>query len=852
MILPLLRWLSLRHWLQHPVRAGLTLTGVALGVAVTIAVDLLAGEILAANRRSLEAIAGKAQLTVTAGESGLDRVVADRIFGTPGVAHVDALLERQLIEPGRGPILLLGVDFLADAALRQIEAEGADQEVIDDPIAFLNSRSAAVVPESFATRRGLKKGDRFTLTAADGAHELEIRAVVKDRGPARAFGGDVVIMYLDAAQVALGMDDRVSRVDVGLAADAQPETVKAALEAELGPAFVVDFPLRRGARLDQMMTGLEQALFTMAALAIWVGILLAYNAIEISVRQRKNELAILRAIGTSRRAVIALVLAEAAGVGLVATALGLGLGYLFATYGLAATATTVSDVYDVVKVSEVQLLPRHVVTGLGVGLLIPLLGALRPARHVANESPVAGLTRGVEETFAAGRPWKPLVFGGLFFVAGLSLAWSPAAHTNIAVGYGAFASMLGGSVFFAPVIVSGLAQVLRRACGRRLWAEHVVALDHVVRDRRRAALNVASLVAGVATVITVATYATSFKEANQRWLASAVPADVFVTSGSKMAMTHNTPLDPALGQELGRIDGVDEVFLVRIADFDFRGRPLKLISTQMRGYEARSTPLVVEGAVSRDGPVARGAGVFVSENLAGRDNFHPGDRLTLPTPSGPATFEVEAVVVDFTSDQGVLLIDRAPYVKLFADPLVDSFELFLKPGVDPAAVQQQIRRQWGAKYDLFVLTNREFKAEAQELIEQIFALLDLLQLLTLFIAVLGVGTTLIAAVLDRTQEVGVMRAVGTTPLQVIHIVLSEAGFIGAAAAFFGTLQGALCGMVFLRTILLASIGWRLPWVLPESTYVFVFLGVSAASVVAGLYPAWWSAKQPTLEALQAE
>src|SRR5688572_27004002 len=101
-MLALLDWLSLRHWLRHPVRAGLTLLGVALGVAVTISVDLIASEILHAHRRTLEAIAGKAELTVTSGEQGMHRDLVESVRRVPGVAHAEALLETMLVEPGSG------------------------------------------------------------------------------------------------------------------------------------------------------------------------------------------------------------------------------------------------------------------------------------------------------------------------------------------------------------------------------------------------------------------------------------------------------------------------------------------------------------------------------------------------------------------------------------------------------------------------------------------------------------------------------------------------------------------------------------------------------------------------------
>ncbi len=852
MIGTLLHWLSARHWLKHPTRAGLTLVGVSLGVAVTVAVDLLGGEILAANRRSLEAIAGKAQLTVTHGEAGLDRARADEIFRIPGVAHVDPLLEVQLMEPGRGAVLLLGVDFLADNSLRQLAAVPEDTELVDDPVAFLNSTTSALVPKSFATRRGLKKGDTVTLGTPIGMRPFIIKGLLEERGPARAFAGDVLVMYLDAAQVALNLGERLTRIDIGLDPGVAPAVVRDRISAALGPGYNVDFPSRRGARLDDLMAGMKQALYTMAALAIWIGILLAYNAVDISVRQRKNELAILRALGTERRTLLRLVLVEAVALGSLATVLGLALGLMLSRKGLVTMAATVNEMYTIVKVDDVVLGARHVFTGLAVGLVIPVLGALRPALWVANQPPVIGLHRATEEVLVEPTDRRGLWAGIALSLVGLVVFALPAARTNLVVGYVAFSGVLFGSVFLAPATVNSLAALAHRVGSRFLSAEAMIGLDHVVRDRRRAALNVASLVAGVAAVVTVATYVNSLHETNKRWLSSAVPADLFVLSGAKLAMSQNTPLDPAFGAALATLPGVDALFHVRVADSEHKGKPLKIVSVEMKGYRERAPWLVLDGEIALDGPITRGTGVMVSETLARRDGLSPGGTLILETPTGPHSVLVEAVVVDFTSDQGVVLMDRAPYVSWFGDNLVDSFDLFLKPGVDPLPLQTQIKVSYGERYNLFVLTNAEFKAEAERLIDQIFALLNLLQLVTLLIAVLGVSTTLVAAVLDRTQEVGVMRAVGSTPWQVMRVVLNEAGFVGATAAGLGVLLGALCGYLFMRSILIVTVGWTLPWLFPLGLAFTIFVGVTLASVAAGLYPAWWSARQPTLDALRTE
>ena len=139
-----------------------------------------------------------------------------------------------------------------------------------------------------------------------------------------------------------------------------------------------------------------------------------------------------------------------------------------------------------------------------------------------------------------------------------------------------------------------------------------------------------------------------------------------------------------------------------------------------------------------------------------------------------------------------------------------------------------------------------------ELMDQFFGMLRLVQFVTLVIAVLGVTTTLIASVLDRVQEIGLMRAVGSTPGQIVRVVLTEAGFIGGASALVGGALGCITGAFFLRSVVIASVGWKIPYRFPGSTLPLTILAVAAAATVAGLYPAIWSARQPTLEAIAEE
>ena len=838
--------------MRHPVRTLLTIFGVSLGVAVTLSVQLIGDEILSSHRRSLEQIAGKAELTILAGEGGMSRSLGDRVAEMGGVAHVEPLLERRLLEPGRGPILLLGIDFLGDDSLRSIEAAEGDEEIIEEPIAFLNSTESVLVPESFARNRGLHRGDQFELVTPVGKRSFRIRGLLQDKGVVRSFGGDVVVMFLDAAQVALGLDEMITRLDVASTDELSAGQLRENLQQALGTNFEVEFPLVRGARLEQMMEGMNQALLLLAALAIWVGMLLAYNAVEISVRQRQREIAILRAVGADQKTIMFQVLMEAMVLGFLSTLLGITLGIFTASGGLSSTAETVSTVYEVVKVGHLQVQWWDLLPALLIGLLIPVIAAIRPARWVAARPPHLGLSRPGSDRVDIQAETRALMVGGAVSVAGLACFLTPGAEQQVWLGQLGFGLVMFGALFLAPAALSALVRLIPRFLGPWLSAETIIATDHVVRDRRRAALNIASLVAGVATVVTIATYITSIKETYDGWLDSTIPADLFVTAGSSFGVSRNLPLDPSVAQLMSELPEVDEMLMVRLFDVDHIDRPIKLLSLPMRKYLGHSDPIVLFGQLPAPSEFDVERQCLVSENLSRRGGYLPGSNLVLDTPSGPQEFEVAAVIMDFTSDQGLIVMDRERFISLYRDDRVDTIDLFLRPDASALDVQEKIRRLWGEEFDLFVLTSKEFKAEALELIDQFFELFRLLQFVTLVIAVLGITTTLIASVLDRTQEVGLMRAVGSTPGQIVRIVITEAGLIGGLSSVLGAALGCVTGVLFLETVVLATAGWFLPYRFPADALLLTTLMVTIASAFAGIYPAWWCARQPTLEAMREE
>jgi putative ABC transport system permease protein len=226
--------------------------------------------------------------------------------------------------------------------------------------------------------------------------------------------------------------------------------------------------------------------------------------------------------------------------------------------------------------------------------------------------------------------------------------------------------------------------------------------------------------------------------------------------------------------------------------------------------------------------------------------------MRLATPSGPIEFEVRAVVVDYSSELGAGFIDRELYVDKWGDEAIDVVNLYLTPEADRPAVAAQVRKRLGGGDAIFVSETTELREQYLSLVHKSFAYTRSLELIVLLIALMGVVGTLIAAVLDRVRELGILRAVGARRGQVVRALVTEAAFLGFCAAVAGVAAGAAHCALFLRTLVAGLSGWHLPFVFPTEGALRIAVFVVVTAAVAGLVPGIRAARLDIKDALAHE
>lgn len=852
----LLREVSLRHLKHSPLRTGLVVFGIALGVAMLCAVLAVNNSLTLAFEDMVDRVAGKADLTVAGSDAGIPGSLTGDIADLPGVAHAAAMLEVVTRTPdGKGgSLLVLGVDFLGDTFFLPFAQEGPDK-VIDDPLVFANDPAAILVSEKLARSRNLKVGSELPLVTSEGEKTFFVRGLLKSEGPAATFGGQVVVMFVDAAQVSFARGYAVDRIDVVLAEGHELATVQASIEKLVAGKAQVEAPRGRTQRLVASLWAFKNALNMSGIVSLWVGMFLIYNAVSVSVAQRRREVGILRALGVERGRMVRLFCLEALVMSAIGVTVGLILARELSHFALGSVQATVNRLFMPNDLPEPTMTPSIILAGVIAGTLTTLLASYGPARSTSRVDPAEAL-RSSKSSAMLGKVnvYKLAAFGvAILLSALLPMQWGGEAN-----GYLACAILMLGLTLLVPLSVKVLRLLCVRGVERVFGIPGRIALDNVERSLGRSSVTVVALMLAVGMSMTLGAYANAFEQSISEWGNDAFPADAWITAGSPLLDRHHVAFSASVMDKLRDVEGVKGVSPVRVTFLDINGRRVQIASVDTKlhfeeGQQKGRTRRVIDGP-ERIAPDALHSAerVLISENMALINKLSAGDKIRIDTPSGAREFEIYAVVIDYASDQGWLMMDHKWYREYFQDEQLDSVDVYFADGIDHEERAAALRDRLGGGESLFVTLHDAMRGEMQKVAKSIFAYAKAPELITLVVAVMGVIGTMLAAIIDRIREIGMLRAIGASRRQVVASLVTESAFLGLAATLCGIMAGVPQGYIFLKVIGTATSGWNLPYAFPWETALRMSVFVVGAALVAGLLPGRRAASLDVKEALAYE
>jgi putative ABC transport system permease protein len=860
-MLRLLETVSWRHLKLHRLRTLLTILGIALGVGVIVAIAIVNRSLTTSFQSTIDQIAGKAVLQVANGESGIREDLFPVVRDTAGVQDAAAAVDGFLPVSGAAAerLYVYGVDLLTDFAIRDHQFAGAGFE-FDRALDFIAAPDSIAVTETFARRLDVNLGSQLTVITSRGKQTYTVRALLKEEGTAKVFGGNFALMDLPVAQMAFGKEGKFDIVDLTVEPGATVADVQQRLRQRLQGMADVERPRKRGEQIESLLTSFRVGLFFVSLIALFVGFFLIYNTVSVSVVQRKREIGTLRCIGMRRGELIRWIISEALILALVGALAGCVFGWLLAQAALVAVGETVSNLFSSIGLMTGGLAWQELLLAITSGVGVAVLAALHPAVEAVRISPLENARQSVwRPVFHGSKSWatrlgllcvllSPMI---IFFAAVLR---SPV--QQFSAGVIGMLIFLLALAFLCPLIISSCVNWFARA-GINIpgfsWAESRLASDSLRKNPIRSGITVATMVISLAAIFTIAAFVNSVRGSLLAWIDQMVTADLIVSSGARTAGPKNVPLteDPLPG--LRSVAGVKIVDLYRLIRSNYQGRPILIESFSAAASAAvRKLPTPSGEGKMVLSEMAAGDGVIVSESFQSKFGKGTNDTVELATPAGLVAFRVLGVYVDYSSDIGSVLIDRALYKKFWQDELVDAFDLWLEPGADQNIVIEQIKKDYGEQYQLFISTHRQLKESVVRIMEQSFVVNYAVEIVAVIVAVFSVINTLLASVLDRARQIGVLRAIGATQAQIRRMIIFEAASMGLIGGFLGLIAGTIMSYhhVVYNTKVLT--GWTFEYYYPyDLAALSIFVSVILC-LLAGYWPAKHAAATPIVSAIGYE
>ncbi len=850
-LLHLLKNITLRHLQHHKGRTLLSIVGIALGVGVFVSVQTAIYTAIESFNTSVDHVSGKANLQVTSFGRGFSEEIYLKVKKVPGVKAATPVIQyvSKIEDPIGEPLYLLGIDVFSDKPFREYQF----YDVEEDGLLFLKNPRAIAITEKLANRHGLKKGDQITLIVGSKKVTLTISNLLKMEGPAKSLEGNFGLIDIASAQEALEKVGLIDRIDLMVDKSLPIETIEQELKKVIPPGVEVRRSDTRSGQIEKMVSAFHLNLTALSFISLIVGMFLIYNAISVSVIQRRREIGILRSLGVTRAQVLRLFIGEAVIIGCLGSLFGIGIGIGLAKGMLYLVSRTITALYILVKAEHLLISPYVLMAGFGMGVFASVLSAIGPAREASKIAPKEALALGTLETKIRIRLGLLSLIGvGLLVLSIILALQKPIFHRPI-FGFLAALLIVIGVSFLIPAVITLLNRLLAPILYFLFKSEGKLASRYIHDSMARTVITIAALMTALSMLISISIMILSFRKTVDLWVEQSINGDVFIFPGSYSITGYSALLPLEVSRALPSLPGVKAVDPFRALEIEYQGYPAIIAAVDGQVFLHLKVIRFTQGnprTILQQ--FASGRAVLVTESFSLRHNVKAGDRIKLSTPQGEKEFPVSGVFYDYSSDWGMVLMERKVYQSLWNDETLHSAGIYLKEGVSQQAFKEMIRERYSKPYRLFVVSHRELRSEVLKIFDQTFSITYALEFIAIIVAILGIINSLNALIIERQRNIGIIRAVGGFRKQVQKATLIEAGMIG----FFSHILGLICG--FLLSILLIyvinkqSFGWTIQFSIPLRSLIESWLVVMVTSIVAGFIPARRAAKMNTVESLRRE
>lgn len=890
----------LRDVRHNWIRTTLTVFGIALGVSVYLAISIANHTAITSFKQTVAQVSGKSNLELMplAGPTINENVLRELAALSPLGVKYTAMIDEHLVltpeglhlkgaraltnrneesaegdssenigamgaagKPAGEIVQLIGIDMLADPDFKsyqsadddentekldgdinkstgKLRADDTDADNISNEDDKLTVFSPAVlVGGKLAERYGIGKGTELTVLVNDRTEKIKVAGVLSPSGIGGAYSGNVIVADIGLAQDLLKWSGQVTRIDL-IVPDEILGQVEEKLKEVVPPDVMVATPDTRSQQAEKMVRSFEYNLLALTFIALMVGMFLIYNTMTITILRRRPEIGILRAIGVKRGTVQAVFLWEAISLGLAGTTLGVIMGAFLADGALKAVAQTFQYFYFKVPLEKITIDPLQYLAAFAIGMGLTLIAALPPLIEATTVDPAEATRRASQETKVR-RSAVPLFVAGLVLLALTYIcALQPAVNDFPLFGYIAALFAIMGSSFLMPFVLAKLLPAISSVMFKLFGVEGRIASASLQGTLGRTAVASASLMIGIAMMVSLAIMISSFRKTVTHWIDQSFEADLWLQSQARASGNKYGRLQEDVLKEVESVPGVAaaEGFVDR--KIDYQGMGAFLAAADFDVLTKYGNQLFLSGEPSKQvcGRV-RGMRAIISEPFAVRKNLKRGQSVEIDTPQGKRTFVIEDVFYDYASDLGYVIIPRDVYKSLYSDNTLSSVAIYLDEGASIEKVRQGILSRVSKDSLVALSSTSELRKEAIRIFDRTFAITYALHTIAVTVAMLSIMNALFALTIESKREFAILRYVGATRSQLGKIVYIQAALLGACGNFGGIGLGYILSLLLIHVINKQSFGWSVQYFIPYDFIVQSSVLVILTSVLSGIYPA---------------
>lgn len=795
----------------------LQLMGVACGVAAVVGMTMSAQTALKSFNKAIEFLRGKSTHSIQRHAGPMEENILVRLSQDPSVEYFSPVIERRLRMGNGDTIRILGIDPFLD---RHIRPEFSKVEFFDEKENYTDAFISFFIDEGeVLIDHNLRKELRIN----------ENRIMQTEKGPIKIKGSfpnpsgePLIIMDIGNLQKLYNMDGYIDRIDLILSDEKD-------FISRWGKGYLIQSSRQRGEALTGMLRAFRLNLEALSLLALLVGVFLIYNTSMFAVVSRRRDAGILRSLGANRIEILFAFLSEILLLGIFGGALGGVAGFFLTRFLTTLIGSSISNLYFFLRPEPVRWSMGIVIIGMTMGCVASLFGGAIPLWELIRTDPVKAIGGRVGSRENVLNAKRAAIVGIFILFLSFFLFILPGSH--IYVGFaGVFGFILGVSLLTGLLLIllhPGIKRILSIVGG----LSGKVASGNIRQNLGRTSVAISAFMVSLSMSIGLSLMIGSFRQSLIWWMNSQIRGDLYIGKIDEAEVPED------LYEELKRIKGIDGVHPYRNVQIFYRDTSINVSAVDPLVLERFAHFGWIRGGDENWEWVKRGE-VIISESFSRRFMIREGDTITLEGIEGPTNFRVGAVFYDYTTEHGLIMMDRKTFIKTFGDRTLNNIGIFFDPKNPRRAELMDEVRKMANKRGFPVLLGSELHQNILRVFDETFSVTRSMRAIAIIVAFFGIAGALLTLFIERSREFGIYRGLGFSTGQVSRMTLMESIGMGFLSFLLSLGVGTLLSLLLIKVINLRSFNWTIFYYTSIKPYILTGITAIFASIGAALYPIW--------------